>query len=52
MVFTLPQIVRHPRFALVPLAGLGLSVSIGAVLGLLYGGSKHLWAQLKARRLA
>lgn len=52
IVFMLPKIFSHPRFALMALAGLGLSISIGATVGLLYGGTKHLWAQMKAQRLA
>ena len=52
MVFMLPRIVAHPRFGLMALAGLLLSISIGAAVGALYGGSKQLWAQFKARRLA
>jgi len=52
LFFMLPQIVAHPRYALIALGGISLSISIGAVLGLLYGGTKHLWAQFKARRLA
>jgi transcriptional regulator with XRE-family HTH domain len=50
IVFLLPRLVAHPREWLIALAGLTASISIGAVLGALYGGGKHLWAQLKARR--
>jgi hypothetical protein len=51
LVFFVPRIVAHPREGLTALAGLLLSISIGAALGALYGGSKHLWAKVKARRL-
>jgi hypothetical protein len=52
IVFLLPRLVSHPRDGLVALAGLVASIGIGAVLGALYGGGKHLWTQVKARRVA
>ena len=52
VVFLGPQIVAHPRLALTALEGLVLSISIGAAVGALYGGSKALWERLKARRIA
>lgn len=52
IVFLLPRIVRHPRLGLTALTGLLLSVTIGAAVGALYGGGKHLWAKAKARRIA
>ena len=52
IVFLLPQIVRHPRFGLTALTGLLLSITIGAIVGALYGGGKHLWTQVRARRIA
>lgn len=51
--FMLPRIVANPRYyGLIALAGFSLSISIGAVVGLIYGSSKHLWVQYKSRRLA
>lgn len=50
--FFVPRIVVQPRLALTALAGLSLSITIGATAGALYGGGKHLWIQLKARRIA
>jgi len=53
LFFMMPQVVAHPRTGVpLVLAGLALSISIGAVVGLLYGGGKHLWAQFKTRRVA
>ncbi|MFL5618012.1 MAG: hypothetical protein ACJ79A_06390 [Gemmatimonadaceae bacterium] len=52
IVFSLPRIVAHPRLGLTALAGLLLSVTIGAAVGALYGGGKHVWARVKARRIA
>jgi hypothetical protein len=51
-VFLGPQIVAHPRLALTALEGLLLSISIGAAVGALYGGSKALWERLKRWRIA
>lgn len=52
IVFFVPRIVVQPRLGLTALAGLLLSITIGAAVGALYGGGRHLWAQVKARRIA
>lgn len=52
LLFFLPQIFAHPRFGLMALGGLLASIAIGATLGAIYGGSKHLWTQFKSRRAA
>jgi hypothetical protein len=50
--FLVPRIIAQPRLGFVALAGLTLSIGIGAVAGAVYGGGKHLWARAKARRVA
>jgi hypothetical protein len=52
VVSWLPRIRSHPREGLTALIGLAASISIGALLGLLYGSTKYLWQKRKARRLA
>ena len=43
VVFVLPRMASHPREGLVALAGLAMSISLGALLGLIYGTSKYFW---------
>ena len=52
LVFFVPRIAAHPREGLTALTGLLLSITIGAALGALYGGGKHLWARVRARSVA
>lgn len=52
LVFGLPRIASHPREGLIALGALALSVSIGALLGLLYGSTKYQWQKRNARRNA
>jgi transcriptional regulator with XRE-family HTH domain len=42
IVFMLPRLARNPQFLWVPFAGLALSISIGAVIGLIYGAFRAL----------
>jgi transcriptional regulator with XRE-family HTH domain len=42
ILFTLPQLARHPEFWKIPLEGLALSMSIGGAIGLIYGGFRQL----------
>jgi len=51
IVFFVPRIVAQPRLGLTALVGLLMSVTIGAGIGVLYGGGRHLWAQVKAHRI-
>ena len=48
-VFLLPRIASRPREGVMALGGLALSVSIGALLGLLYGSTKYAWEKSKGR---
>jgi DNA-binding XRE family transcriptional regulator len=50
IVFMLPRLARNPQYWAVPLEGLALSISIGGVVGLIYGGYRELRDRIRARR--
>jgi transcriptional regulator with XRE-family HTH domain len=50
IVLMLPALARNPQYWPVALGGLALSVSIGAAVGLLYGGFRELRNKRVARR--
>jgi len=50
IVFMLPRLARNPQYWAVPLEGLALSMSIGGVVGLIYGGFRELRDRMRRRR--
>jgi DNA-binding XRE family transcriptional regulator len=50
IVFALPLLVRSPEYWAVSFQGLAVSVSMGAAIGLLYGGSREVWERIRANR--
>jgi len=42
IIIFLPRLARQPQYWWVPLAGLGMSVTIGGAIGLIYGGFREL----------
>lgn len=48
IAFMLPRLARNPQFLWVPLAGLGLSISSGAAIGLIYGAFRALRERTRA----
>jgi hypothetical protein len=49
VVFTLPRLARNPQYWPVTLGGLLLSISIGGVGGLVYGGYRELRESRRVR---
>jgi DNA-binding XRE family transcriptional regulator len=49
-VLMLPRLARNPQYWAVPLAGIALSMSIGGVIGLIYGGFRELRGTSRGRR--
>ena len=52
VVFWIPRIRSHPSEGRTAIIAVAASISIGALLGLLYGSTKYLWHKRKARRNA
>jgi DNA-binding XRE family transcriptional regulator len=50
IVFMLPRLARNPQYWAVPLEGLAASISIGGVIGLIYGGFRQLRDRMRGRR--
>ncbi len=51
IVLVLPLLVRNREYWAVSFQGLGVSVSMGAAIGLLYGASRVLWERVRASRV-
>ena len=47
ILFLLPSLVRNPQYWPVSLKGLALSISIGAAIGLIYGGLREVRAKTR-----
>ena len=52
LVFALPTLLKYPGGWLIPIKALAVSGSLGAVLGVAYGGLKRGWQALRDARTA